>query len=72
MTAVGTLAYAVRIGFFMQSGNDAQQRYSGTEVVVNAFGEALAMACDDSEWGDAKPIDAARSGCAKSTFQFGS
>ena len=37
VTAVGTLACAVGIGFFMQSGDDAQQRYGGTEeVVVNA------------------------------------
>jgi len=37
VTAVGTLACAVGIGFFMQSGDHAQQRYGGTEeVVVNA------------------------------------
>ena len=37
VTAVGTLACAVGIGFFMQSGDDAQQRYGGTEeVAVNA------------------------------------
>ena len=29
VTAVGTLACAVGIGFFMQSGDDAQQRYGG-------------------------------------------
>lgn len=34
------------------------------QLDVDAFGEALPMACDDSEWGS-KQIVVLRSGCAK-------
>ena len=43
VTAVGTLACAVGIGFIMQSGDTAEQRYGGSSIAVEPVEEVISQ-----------------------------